>query len=154
MLLRFCLRAACPSCREETQGEPQDDHGCVGNVGGKATYRNGAFCGLCFLGVAHIPAALHVGTAPSVQLLNFKALKYLNNLKPKKPRVRSGRREVKPLPRTAKWYGQLVCRIAAKITSCCLPMCGWKEHARDWVSLSPLSGFLSAYASAQRLDKM
>lgn len=57
-----------------------------------------ALGGLCFLGVAHIPAALHLGTTPSVQLLNFNALKYLNNLKPKKPMVRSGRREVKSLP--------------------------------------------------------
>lgn len=122
----------------------------------------GALGGLCFFGVAHVPAALLPGDNPICTAPKPESTHVAGQPQPRNPMAGSGRWEVKSLPQakslapcTAKWYGQLGCKITAKITSCCLPTV-WLEGAAtaDWISLSPLSGLLSAYASAHCLDKL
>lgn len=107
----------------------------LGKLEEKLHAGKGALGGLCFFGVAHVPAALLPGDSPICTAPKPESTYVSGQPKPSKPMARSRRREVKPLPQakspapcTAEWYGQLGCKITAKITSCCLPSV-WLEGA-------------------------
>lgn len=103
----------------------------LGRLEEKQCIEKEALGGHCFFGVAHVPAALLPGHSPICTALKPESTDVSEQPKASKPMVRSGRREVKPLPQAkspAKGYRQLGCKITAKITSCCLPT-QWLEVA-------------------------
>lgn len=99
----------------------------LGKLDEKWHIGKGALGRLCFLRVAHVPVAFLPGDNPICTAPKPESTDLSGQSKASQPMVRSGRREVKPLS-PAKGYGQLACKITAKITSCCLPTL-WLEGA-------------------------